>query len=142
MMQLKNKHLQINWTETKHSNMFPGGASIINRRLFDRVGLYDEDMKIGLEDWEFALRALLSGTPAAALAINDILLIHEHRLAEDDMTLKAILTRYDKGIIENSYRHFLEKHEIIWAHDFTPWLEDQIQLMTNPNRNPTSENEQ
>src|SRR4030042_3197058 len=37
------------------TNTFPGGASFINRKLFNRLGLYDDKL-FALEDYELSLR--------------------------------------------------------------------------------------
>jgi len=40
---------------------FPSHAPLLRRSLFDRHGLFREEMTIGCEDWEFWLRCILEG---------------------------------------------------------------------------------
>lgn len=132
IMRVENNFIKTQITETTSSNMFPGGAAIVSRQLFKRLGLYDLEMKIGLEDWELALRAIRAGTPIKALSLEDILLIHDHRKAQDEESRKAILIRYDDRTIASSYQRLLEKHQLKWDHDYKPWLNAQLQLMLTP----------
>ena len=89
LMRIESNYIKTQIAETPSSNMFPGGAAIVSRRLFKRLGLYDQEMKVGLEDWELALRAILAGTPVKTLSIEDILLVHDHRKAQDEETLEG-----------------------------------------------------
>ena len=41
--------------QNDHTNCFPGGASIVNRKLFDRLGGYDEKLKYS-QDYDLFLR--------------------------------------------------------------------------------------
>ncbi|MDR7868437.1 MAG: glycosyltransferase [Sporomusaceae bacterium] len=131
-MGVEDGHVKTHIAETAASNMFPGGAAIVSRRLFDRLGLYDREIKVGLEDWELALRALLSGNPVRTRSVEDILLVHDHRQVQDEETKKAVLTRYDEQIIEISYQRLIKKHGVSWDHDYRPWLREQLRLMVAP----------
>lgn len=139
LMGVENNYIETRIAETPSSNMFPGGAAIVSRHLFNRLGLYDQEMRIGLEDWELALRAILAGAPIKTRSIEDILLIHDHRSAQDEESKKAILVRYNDKTIENSYQRLVEKHKVKWDHDYKPWLNEQLQLMlASPNEKPPS----
>ena len=61
------------------TNTFPGGASFINRKLFDRVGLYDNKMFVGFEDFEICIRSIRLGIPIKAYLVHIIELIHHHQ---------------------------------------------------------------
>jgi len=110
-----------------NTSSFPGGASFINRRLFQRVGLYDEKMFIGLEDFEFSIRAILSGEPVRARLISDIELVHDHRCVTKAEDKKSVLVRYDTKTIEDSFKRIHEKYKnLIFEHDWKPWVINQI----------------
>ncbi|HWR57696.1 MAG TPA: glycosyltransferase, partial [Thermodesulfovibrionales bacterium] len=96
----------------EESNCFPGGAVFVNRRLFERLGEYDDRMFVGLEDYEFAIRGIMKGGPVRARLIQDIELRHEHRRIKHERDRKAVLARYDVGSIEGSFRRIKEKHNV------------------------------
>jgi GT2 family glycosyltransferase/MoaA/NifB/PqqE/SkfB family radical SAM enzyme len=102
------------------TNVFPGGAAFIARKLFDRLGLYDEEMFVGFEDQELCIRAILSGNPVKARLIHDIELIHEHRRVENSVDRKTVLTRYDSGLLDASFNRINEKHNIIFEYNWRP----------------------
>lgn len=129
LMSLENNDLKTQIADKPRTNLFPGGAAIVSRQLFNRLGLYDQEMMIGLEDWELGLRAIKTGLPIKALSIKDILLVHDHRKARDEESKKAIQIRYNDQIISNSYKRFVEKHKVNWEHDYQPWLNEQLKRM-------------
>lgn len=108
------------------TNSFPGGASLVRRSLFDRLGGYDEEMFVGGEDFELALRAELSGEPVRASSISGIELIHDHRPAQSATEKEAVLVRYDKKSIGNSYRRIEEKHGVTFADGWEGWVDKQV----------------
>ena len=63
-------------------NNFPGGAALVSRNVFSKFGLYDEQMFVGFEDFEFAIRGLLSKVhePIRAILIDEFELIHDHKI--------------------------------------------------------------
>jgi len=112
------------------TNIFPGGAAIVNRRVFQKHGLYDTKMFVGLEDFELALGALLNETPIKSKFIDEIDLIHDHRIAQLDVDKQAIIERYDFSKLEASYFRILEKYPSIhFEHEFRPWVIEQIDQM-------------
>ena len=103
------------------TNSFPGGASFINRRLFGRLGLYDDKMFVGIEDYEFCIRGICLGEPVRARHIYDIELIHNHRQAKKNEDKNAVLTRYDVNFIEASCNRITEKYNLILEGDWITW---------------------
>ena len=95
------------------TNNFPGGASIVNRELFNRLGLYDDKMFVGLEEYELCIRSIRIGKPVKARIIHDIKLIHNHRQAKKNEDRNALLVRYDVNHIESSFNRIIEKHNLI-----------------------------
>jgi len=118
-------------SENRVMNIFPGGASFINRELFSRLGNYDEEMFIGFEDFEFALRAIQRKLPVKIIPIDEIELIHDHRksiLAEERM---ATIVRYDQDIIEASLKRLNEKHNIYLDIDWKVWTTNEENRILN-----------
>jgi len=110
-------------------NSFPGGASFISRNVFDRIGLYDEALFVGFEDFELAFGALLDGKPVVAKKIKDITFDHDHRVAHSDEDKKAILARYDHKMHDASITHISQKHGLIFDEEYEDWLNRQKDLL-------------
>jgi GT2 family glycosyltransferase len=112
------------------SNCFPGGASFVNRRLFDRAGLYDDRIFVGFEDFEFSIRCMLTGNPVSAMIIPDIELIHDHRQVMKSEDKKAVLTRYDMSTIDKSFKRIAEKYpDFCFKHKWRPWVIGEIKKL-------------
>lgn len=109
------------------TNTFPGGASFINRKLFDRLGLYDDKMFVGFEDFEMSIRALLMGNPINCRLIHDIEMVHNHRQSANIEDKNALLTRYDKNRHEISFNRIIEKHNVILKSNWNIWIADQVE---------------
>jgi GT2 family glycosyltransferase/glycosyltransferase involved in cell wall biosynthesis len=121
--------------ENNTTSCFPGGASCISRILFDRLGKYDDKMFVGLEDFEFCIRAILRGAPVRSRVIDDIELRHDHRQVTKMEDTKAVLTRYNDSSIERSFHRIAEKFPgLIFQHDWRPWVADQRGILLG-NRN-------
>ncbi len=113
------------------SNYFPGGASIIHRSIFDNYGLYDESMFVGFEDYEFALRAILSGRgELKAHLYKEIELIHDHRFQKSAKDKEAVRQRYNEEKIKASYNQMVQKYDIQFEHDWQWWCRQQVTSMT------------
>ena len=110
----------------KETNSFPGGAALVNRALFDRLGEYDEEIFVGGEDFELALRGILAGQPIRALVVPDVELIHDHRQVTEAHDVQAVLTRYDKTRIRNSYERIEEKHGVSLVDGWEGWVDRQV----------------
>lgn len=110
-------------------NLFPGTAAIVKRSLFDRIGIYDEAMFVGFEDYELGIRAQRLGMPIHGVCIDEILLRHDHRLAKSAPDRQAASTRFDHQQIEQSFEHMCKKHNIHWQHDWEWWVKkEQVRL--------------
>jgi GT2 family glycosyltransferase len=121
---LKGK-AEFSTVEKGNSNVFPGGGSLISRRLFGRVGLYNTQLW-AFEDQELCLRAIYSGAPVVVKYADDILLHHHHEFVVKNEDKKAILARYDVDRIESAQLKIEEIYGIIFERDFKPWVEQQI----------------
>lgn len=107
-------------------NNFPGGASIIRRPLFERMGKYDDKMFVGLEDFEFVLRGLISNDPVRAILVDSIELVHDHKKIEKKVDKNAVMVRYDEELIQNSFDRMKQKYpEINVQHEWRNWVREQ-----------------
>jgi len=114
------------------TNVFPGGASFISRRLFDRLGLFDEKMFVGFEDYEFCVRGVVAGNAVKSLPISDIKLVHSHHYAKKSGDRTAALTRYNIGLLEASLNQIAEKHGLVFkSKKWKPLQLQQADLILN-----------
>jgi len=97
----------------------------VSRKLFDRLGMYDEEMFVGFEDFEFSLRGLKSGQPIKALKIADLVLKHDHRPVVTDEDKRAVRVRYSEERQLQSYQRMKTKHGVKFTDDWTKWLVGQ-----------------
>lgn len=129
----KNKIITYNTLYNKYrniSNYFPGGASFINRRLFDHLGLYDKNMFTGWEDFELAIRAIITGEPIKCMLVKDIELIHNHKQVLSKEDSNAVKTRYNIDLLQKSHDRIFEKYGIIIDdNNWQFWAKDQINKM-------------
>jgi GT2 family glycosyltransferase len=107
-------------------NWFPGGASFVSRRLFERLGAYDERMFVGLEDLELGVRAIRSENPVRGRLIDDIELVHKHIGSKTDIDRQAVLTRYNLALIEASTKRLNEKHNVTYDDGWRSWAMEQL----------------
>ena len=112
------------------TNTFPGGASFINRNIFNRLGFYDEKMFIGFEEYELSLRGILNNKPIKAKLIQDIQLIHIHR-APKNSELNMVKERYDQKILETSSNRIEEKHGVRLGSGWKVWMKEYEDKLLN-----------
>jgi GT2 family glycosyltransferase len=113
------------------SNCFPGGASIIHRSIFDTYGYFDEAMFVGFEDYEFALRAMLSKQgPFEVHLLEEIELIHHHQFQKTRQDKEAVRQRYNEERMKASYDRIISKYCITFDHDWRWWTNNQLTTMT------------
>lgn len=130
---IKDKRVEyLNDFHGSEINFFPGGASIINRSIFKEYGLYDENMFVGFEDYEFAINAYLQGRPLKAYLIKNVELIHEHKYTKNKNDQQSILVRYNKSHISHSAQYVFQKHGIVIDDNFEEWLKSQIEQQILP----------
>lgn len=115
----------------KKSNIFPGGASIVHRSVFDMYGLYDEEMFVGFEDYEFGLRAIVSGKGELKVYhCEGIELVHDHRFQKKSNDKEAVRQRYNEEKLKASYDRMVSKYDIVFDHDWKWWTQKQVADMT------------
>lgn len=123
------------------TNAFPGGASLINRSVFERLGPYAEEIFVGGEDFELAIRAMRGGQPLCCRLVRDVEFIHDHRVAKLEPDLQAVLSRYDKGTIRASYRWIKKQHGLTVEDGWEKWVDRQVSALAplhedSPGRRP------
>lgn len=114
-------------TSNSTINLFPGGASIIRRSVFDRIGLYDADMFVNYEDYELCLRGVLKDQPVIARIINDITLRHDHRQVTSDKDRAYVAIRYNQDRTQSSADRIFEKYGLHIQDDSSSWTSTQQQ---------------
>lgn len=112
------------------TNKFHGGASIINRKLFNRLGLYDDKLFVGFEDVELCIRGVRLGTPVNARHMHDIVLAHDHRQSKEREDRETLLVRYDVNQIKASLNRITEKHNLVLEGEWEIWAVDAIEKMS------------
>ena len=122
------------------TNTFPGGASFIKRKLFDRLGLYDDKMFIGFEDFELCIRSIRLGIPIKAYLVHIIELIHNHQQTKKIEDKRAVLTRYNSNYLEASFKRMTEKHNIIFESNWKNWAANQLEVILRKNRHVFNNN--
>lgn len=110
-------------------NIFPGGASIVSRNLFSRLGRFDEKMFVEYEDYELCVRGLLSGKPVRALCVDSIVLRHNHRRSTTETDKAYVTVRYNSNRSAESARRMLEKHHLRVPDNTKEWVLKQQQNM-------------
>jgi GT2 family glycosyltransferase len=132
-VKIENNKLTLVTGDFPVSNCFPGGAVIVHRSIFENYGLFDEDMFVGFEDYEFALRALLSTKgPLEVYAFDNIKLIHDHQFQKKNKDKIAVRERYNEVRMKASYECLVNKYNIAFDHDWHWWTTNQLAIMTTP----------
>ena len=116
------------------TNKFPGGASFVNRKLFDRLGLYDYKMFVGLEEYELCIRGIRLGEPVKARNIYDIELIHDHRQSARKEDRETVLVRHNVNHIETSLKRIIEKHNLNIEGNWRDYAAESIEKFLNDNK--------
>ena len=113
------------------TNCFPGGASIVHRSIFDQYGLWDDEMFVGFEDYEFALRAMVDGSEGLkAFSCISIELVHDHQFQRSLKDKEAVRQRYNEEKLKVSYERIVKKHAIVFEHEWQWWCRKQVSDMT------------
>lgn len=130
-VKLENKKVLIETGSFPVTNCFPGGASIIKRTVFEQYGLLDEEMFIGFEDYEYALRAILSARGSFEVYhLDAIELIHDHQYQKSSVDKKAVRQRYNEKLLNASYERMVQKFGIGFDHNWKWWTRNQVTKMT------------
>lgn len=127
-MKIEEKKVSLNVNiENNITNNFPAGASFVNRKLFKRLGCYDDKL-FGFEEYELAIRGLLVNEPIRTMIVDNIAFVHEHTYAKTEEDAKAALTRYDYETNKSSYDRIREKHGLSLQTSWESWNKEQAEL--------------
>lgn len=109
-------------------NKFSGGASIISRKMFDRLGLYEETM-FAFEEYEMALRGIVNNCPIKAKITDLIELWHNHRIANNENDRNAARSRYDFKKHQASVEYVRKKYGIHIEPSWKYWIKEQKEFL-------------
>jgi GT2 family glycosyltransferase len=116
-------------------NCFLGGASLVRRKLFERLGLYDEHMFVGFEDYEFAIRGIRK-EPIVCVPLKGITLLHDHAIAKNNFFDKrAVSIRYKVSLHEDSIKRIRDRHGVECFNDnaWRKWVAGQQRMVSPAN---------
>jgi len=116
-------------------NCILGGASIVKRALFERLGLYDSAMFVGFEDYELALRGIRT-QPIVCIPLKEVILHHDHApLPGNASDRAAVALRYRVSLHEESIRQIRARHGVEFFNDtgWRKWVAQQQRLLSRGN---------
>jgi len=101
-----------------------GGACVMNRDTFQRVGGYDEGMFVGFEDIDYSIRLFQQGYKVGAASV--CALIHDHPKPASDIDRVYEKERFSRQVLHQSSMHLETKHGFkIWSDAVDHWLESR-----------------
>ncbi|MEZ5937926.1 MAG: glycosyltransferase [Hyphomonadaceae bacterium] len=101
-----------------------GGASIYHADAFRRMGMYDDAMFIGFEDYEFSLRLFREGYKIGCTAL--AALVHDHPKPEKKEDTEYEKVRFRRDYMSESAAHFEQKHGFkVWHKGVDTWLAER-----------------
>lgn len=99
-----------------------GGASIINRHTFEKLGGYDDNMFVGFEDIEFSMRVFQAGYKVGSMAT--VCISHDHEAAQNTTDHDYEKEWFHKKRLYDSAMHFEKKHGIgVWNRSSEDWID-------------------
>jgi len=117
-------------SKTGESNKLSGGAAIVNRKLFEINGSYDERFFVGFEDFEFCLRAIKAGRDLRVIELRNIVLNHDHRQVTNNYDNDYLQVRYNAEKIQKSYNLIKEIHNLTLPDNGVKWSQKKIEQMS------------
>lgn len=101
-----------------------GGACIVNKATFDRVGRYDEAMFVGFEDIDFSIRLFQQGYKVGCAST--CALVHDHPMPDSNADRDYERERFSRNILHKSAMHLEAKHGFkIWGDAVDHWLQSR-----------------
>lgn len=98
-----------------------GGASILNRTSFQRLGGFDENMLIGFEDIDFSLRLFREGMKIGTSSLQ--FLIHDHQKAASEADTDYERMRFSRQTLYESARYLEAKTGfVVWGEEIENWM--------------------
>lgn len=116
------------------TNCFPCTGTIVHRKIFQTYGLFDPNIFVGLEEYEYSLRAIFSGSGELKVYhLNVIELIHDHIYQTKRKDRDAVRVRYNEEMLKVNAKAITEKYNIRLDHDWEWWTKKQLADMTRNN---------
>ena len=98
-----------------------GGASILNRHSFQRLGGFDDSMHVGFEDIDFSLRVFRDGMKVGTSALR--FLVHDHPKAESTDDADYERARFSRQTLHDAARYLEQKSGFrVWGDEVDNWL--------------------
>lgn len=115
--------------DSEFTNVFPGGGSVVHRKVLEDLGYYDEEL-LAFEDFELALRAIVRGKELCVKHIQDIELRHDHKVVKSPEDHQAVRIRYDLDRVGRAHDKVERVYGVSFDKNYAEWLDDQIKDMT------------
>lgn len=129
---IKNNELKLTYGNTFDPNVFPGGAVFIKKSVFDENGYYDDQMLVGFEDFEFAIRLYIQKKNTLNIKlVSKLVIIHDHRILKNINNINTVKVRYDLTELDKSFDRLITKHKLVFNHDYIEWTKLQVSEMTS-----------
>jgi glycosyltransferase involved in cell wall biosynthesis len=98
-----------------------GGASVLNRHTFARLGGFDEGMFVGFEDTDFSIRLFREGLKIGNTTVET--LVHDHPKPESGVDRDYERQRFAREVLRRSAEHLEKKHGFrVWNDAVNEWL--------------------
>lgn len=108
------------------STFLLGGACIVNKETFARMGGYDEGMFVGFEDIDFSIRLFQQGYKVGTAG--SCALVHDHPKPASNSDRDYEKERFSRNLLFQSACHLEKKHGFkIWSEHVDTWLETRKQ---------------
>ncbi|CUI35765.1 glycosyltransferase [Achromobacter kerstersii] len=118
----KQGELQQSAMEPFLSTFLLGGACVLKKATFERVGGYDDNMFVGFEDIDFSVRLFQEGYKVGTTSV--LGLIHDHPPPASQSDRDYERERFSRNVIYQSARYLEKKHGFdIWGDGLEHWLE-------------------
>lgn len=103
------------------STFLLGGACVLKKSTFERLGGYDENMFVGFEDIDFSIRLFQEGYKVGTTSV--LGLVHDHPPPVSDSDRDYERERFSRNVIYQSARYLERKHGFdIWGDGLEHWL--------------------
>jgi glycosyltransferase involved in cell wall biosynthesis/GT2 family glycosyltransferase len=105
-----------------------GGASIVKKETFLKMGGFDEGMFIGFEDLDFSIRLFQHGMKIGNTGV--MALVHAHAEPSSKQDQDYEKKRFSYEIIKQSAQYFEKKYGMkVWNECVSEWLKDRQRKM-------------
>lgn len=98
-----------------------GGASVINKKAFIDNGMFDDNMFVGFEDYDFSLTLFRAGLKIGNCG--HVALVHDHRVPENTNDVEYEKVRFSNKRLYEAALYFEKKNGIkVWSKITEEWL--------------------